>query len=249
MLVNRIIFILITFAMMIILSILIKNTVIAGGITFVTVIIGYLIVAYMRSKRRLNLFEESCDPQAFIEATEKQKLITGRNPKINSLLNIDLAAGHIIKGEFNKSKEILLSIDKSNLSVKNGTLLVYTINLISCLYELGEVSAAEKLFETQVPLLPPVNRGMRLSMKILVAERLFILNRYEESKEQFAQLLEEKLSKRRRLGILYILAQIEEKAGDMASAKEKYREVEDNGNKLWIAVKSQDRLKSLQSKV
>ena len=248
MLVNRIVLIVITFILMITLSLLIKNTVIAGIITFVLVIISYLIIAYIRVKRRLSLLEENCDPQAFIEATEKQMLITGRKPKINSYLSIDLAAGLISMGEFHKATELLLNIDKSHLSVKNGTLLVYTINLIVALYELGEISKAEELFEKQIPLLPPVNRGMRLSMKILVAERLFFLNRYEESREQFMELLNEKLSKRKRLGILHTLAQIDEKTGEIVSALEKYKEVVKDGNKLWIATEARRQLEEISKK-
>jgi len=220
MLVNRISFIIITFVMMITLSVLLKNTVIAGGITFVVVIVGYIIIGYIRSKKRLNLIEENCDPLAFIEATEKQRLITGKSPKINAYLNIDKSAGLILMGEFEKAKEVLLSIDKSYLSLKNGTLLVYTINLMSCLYELGEISYAEELFETQIPLLPPVNQRMALAMKLIIAERFFFLNRYEESKEKFQQLLQEKISKRVSLGILYRLAQIDEKTGNIVSAQE-----------------------------
>ncbi|WP_427340814.1 tetratricopeptide repeat protein [Caloranaerobacter sp. DY30410] len=245
MLVNRISFIIVTFVMMITLFIFTKNIILAGGVTFITVIAGYIVIAYMRNKKRLKLLEENCDPKAFLEATEKQMDITGKNPKIKTYLTIDKAAGLILMGEFQKAKEVLLSIEKSYLSVKNGTLLAYTINLISCLYELGEISYAEELFETQIPILPPVNQRMTLAMKLLVAERFFFLNRYEESKEKFQQLLSEKISKCIRLGILYRLAQIDEKTGDIVSAQKKYKEVSDNGNKLWIAIQAQKHLKRI----
>lgn len=245
MLVNRISFIIVTFVMMITLFIFTKNIILAGGVTFITVIAGYIVIAYMRNKKRLKLLEENCDPKAFLEATEKQMDITGKNPKIKTYLTIDKAAGLILMGEFQKAKEVLLSIEKSYLSVKNGTLLAYTINLISCLYELGEISYAEELFETQIPILPPVNRRMTLAMKLLVAERFFFLNRYEESREKFQQLLSEKISKCIRLGILYRLAQIDEKTGDIVSAQKKYKEVSDNGNKLWIAIQAQKHLKRI----
>ncbi|QZY55951.1 tetratricopeptide repeat protein [Crassaminicella profunda] len=242
MLVNRISFIIVTLLIMITLSICTKNTVLAGGITFITVVVGYIIIAFIRSKKRLNILEENCDPKAFIEATKKQMEITGKNPKIKAYLTIDQAAGLILMGEFQKAKEILLSTPKSYLSVKNGTLLVYTINLISCLYELGEVDDAEELYETQVPLLPPVNQRMRIAMKLLIAERFFFLNKYEESKEQFQQLLKEKISKRRKLSILYRLAQIDEKNGNLIAAQKKYKEVAENGNHLGIAIQAQKHL-------
>jgi tetratricopeptide (TPR) repeat protein len=240
MLINRIKFIVVTFIMMITLSILLRNTVIAGIITFTAMIVGYIIISYIRSKKRLNLLEEQCDPHAFIEATERQRNITGRNPRINAYLDIDKAAGLILTGQFQEAKQVLYSIDKSKLSVKNGTLLVYTVNLISCLYELGEFSDAEELFETQIPILPPVNQRMTLAMELLIAERFFFLNRYEESKEKFYQMLNQKISKRIRLCILYRLGKIDEKAGNIASAREKYTEVAAHGNKLWIAAQAKD---------
>ncbi|MCY6370598.1 tetratricopeptide repeat protein [Clostridium ganghwense] len=242
MLVNRIKFIIITFIIMITLLILTNNPIISGGITFTIIMVGYIIIAYIRGKKRLNLIEENCDPQAFIEATEKQRSITGKNPKINTYLNIDEAVGLILHGEFQKAKEALLSIDKSYLSLKNGTLLVYTINLISCLYELGEISYAEEIFETQIPILSPVNPRMKLAMKLLVAERLFFLNRYEESKEKIQPLLSEKISKRIKVSILYKLAQIDEKNGEFESAQRRYKKVVDEGNKLWIAIQAKQNL-------
>ena len=239
MLVNRTYFIITTFLMMIVLSILLKDVITAGIITWVVSVAGYIIIGYIRNKKRLRLLEEMCDPQAFIEATERQRKITGKDRKINACLDVDRSAGLILMGKFQEAKEVLLSINKSYLSNINGILLAYTINLMSCLYELGEIDEAEALFETQVPLLSPVNRPLRLAMKSLAADRLFFLNRYEESGEKFRQLLREKISKRVRLGILYRLAQIDQKAGDMRSAEKKFKEVADNGNQLWIAAQAQ----------
>jgi len=122
---------------------------------------------------------------------------------------------------------------------------VYTINLISCLYELGEISYAEELFETQIHILPPLNERMTLSMKVLVAERLFFLNKYEESRERFQQLLREKSTKRKELYRLYRLAQIDEKTGNTVSTKKKYKEVSNRGNKLWVAIQAQKQLKEI----
>lgn len=245
MLVNRIGFIAITFFMMLALSLLLDNTFIAGSITFVTVIIGYIIISYTRSKKRLNLLEEDCDPEGFLGATEKQRNIVGKNPKLDNYLNIDRSVGFIETGEFQKAKEILLSVDKSYLAEKNGTLLVYTINLITSLYELGEISYAEELYEKHILALKPTSERIALSIKMLDGERLFFLSKYEESKEKFEKILEGKISKRARLSITYRLAQIDEKMGDLISAKKKYKEVLDNGNKLWIAKEAEKHLKEI----
>lgn len=243
MLVKRINLIITTFIIMLILSALIDNVVIAGGITFLIIIIGYIFIANKRSRKRLNLLKKYCDPYKFLNATEEQQKITGKNPKINAYLNIDKSVAFILMGNFQQAKEVLLSIDKSYLSNKSGTLLLYTINLISCLYELGELSDAEELFETQIPILAPVNKRMNLAVNLLIAERFFFLNRYKESKEKFEEILSnEKLDKCTRLSILYTLAQIDKQNGDLISARNKYKEILDNGNKLYIAVKSKEYL-------
>lgn len=242
MLVNRVALMIITFALMIILLIAKIHPVTAGIITFSIVMTGYLIISLMRSKSRLNLLDVNCDPQAFLERTEKQRTITGKNPKLNEYLNIDKAAGLITMGEFEKAKEILESINKNRLSSKNGTLLAYTINLILCLYELGDITHAEEIFETQIPVLPPVSPAMTLAVKMLVAERFFFLGRYNESQDHYNELLNQKISKRIRMDILYRLAQINEKSGDIQAAKEKFNEVASHGNKLWIADRSRQKL-------
>jgi tetratricopeptide (TPR) repeat protein len=143
------------------------------------------------------------------------------------------------------AKEVLLAIDPSKLSVKNSALLVYTINFIVCLYELGEIERAEKIYESEMPILPAVTKVMALAVKILVAERFFFLGRYEESREHYQQALNEKLSKRRHLSILYRLAQIDEKSGDRLAAQQKYKKVADNGNKLWIATQAKKYLEHI----
>ena len=167
--------------------------------------------------------------------------ITGRNSKINTYFDIDRAAGLITLGRFSEAKEILLSIDKNKLSRKNDALLVFTINLMLCFYELGEITCAEELFETQLPTLPPINPRIVIAVNVLVAERFFYLKRYDESREQFNKMLNQKLSRRTRLGILYCLAQMDEQEGNIEAAMVNYNQVAREGNKLWIAQRARER--------
>lgn len=243
MLVNRFIFITVTAIIMIALLAIQFHPLLAAAITIFLAMSGYIIISYIRSKKRLSLLEEECDPEAFLERTEEQRAITGRNSRYNTYFDIDRAAGLITLGRFEEAKEILLSVDGSRLSRKNDTLLVYTINLILCFYELGEVTRAEELFETQIPTLPPINTRIVLAVNVLVGERFFFLGRYDESCKHFNGLLSQKLSKRTRIGIIYYLAQVEEKMGNITAAWEKYRQVAQEGNKLWIAEKAREKCK------
>jgi len=233
----------VTFAVMAILMLLGLKVIPAAIITFLTVVSIYIIIAVTSNKRRLSLLDEKCDPEEFLAATEKQKQVMKKeDPKIEAYLDINRAVAFISMGRFDEAKKILLLIDKEALSHKNGSLFAYTVNLIVCYYELGEIDSAEELFETQMPVLPPVNKRMELFAKILVAERLFFLKRYGESREHFERLLnEKKLSKRSRLEILYRLAQMDELDGNAEAAFKKYKKIADYGNKLWIAEKAREK--------
>ena len=235
MFINNLILMIITAIIMIFLMLMNIQPLLAAAITVLIVMIGYISIAFIRAKKRLNLLDYECDPEAFLERTEKQRAITGKNPKFNAYFDIDRAAGLITLGRFEEAKEILLSIDTSKLSSKNNSLLIYTINLMMCFYELGEINRAEELFETQIPGLPPINQRVLFAINQLVAERFFYLKRYNESREQFNKILNQKLTKRNRLEVLYFLAQMDEQEGNKEAAMDKYNQIANEGNKLWIA--------------
>ncbi|PKM55706.1 conserved protein of unknown function [Petrocella atlantisensis] len=247
MLVNRIYFIFVTFFTMITFSLLLDNPILAGVITLILISTGYIVIALFRNKKRLHLLEDLCDPKAFIEATEHQRGITGKDPKINAYLNVDHSAGLILLGKYHEAKDRLLSIDPKYLSPKNGTLLIYNINLISCYYGLGDVTEADNLYEAKMPLLSPINSKLTLYTKLLIAERFYIHGKLLESKEKYKACLEEKVSLRQRLCILYSLAQIDEKLEDLKAAQIKYEEVAKLGNQLWVAKDAQQKLQVLSS--
>lgn len=210
--------------------------------TVLIVLAMYAAISIISHKKRISLLDDECNPEKFLYRTEKQQEITGKNPRAKAYLDIDRSAAMIASGNLEEAKEILLSIDKNLLSYKNGSLLVYTINLISCLYELGETERAEELFESQMPTLSPITKRMMLQVNMLMAERFFFLKKYGESREHFKRLWKEKLSKRKRLEILYRLAQMDELEGKTEDALKKYKKVADNGNKLWIAAKAREKL-------
>lgn len=241
MLVNRNWYMAITFVMMLILSFITKNIFVSGFVTFMIMVLGYVLIAY----QRLNLLEGDCNPEAFLAVVEKQMLNAGKNNKMKAYQMINKAAALITMGEFAMAKQVLLEVDKSFLSMKNATLIIYHINLALCLYELGELEAAQTIYETELRSYTPNRKAMTVTVEIFMAERLFFLGRYDESKELFWKVLEKKLTKRRHLSILYRLAQIDEVLGDRKTAKDKYHEVADNGNKLWIAIQAKKNLEGL----
>ncbi len=235
---RRIGLIIITLIIMAGLISLTDNVVLSAVATWVAVIAAYVATGMVRQRKRLKRLEEECDPNAFFEATERQLEITGKNKKIHAYLQIDLAVGEILMGECQAALDRLLAIDPHMLSDRNGSRFAYTVNLIECYYELGETEKAEALFEQEVPTLSPVNQRMKLSTQALMAERLFYLKRFEESQAQFGALLEEKISRRMRLSILFLLAEMHEQMGEWEAACPMYREVAEKGNRLAIAYES-----------
>jgi len=234
--------ILITMVSMIILILLLDNVFIAGIINFVVLFFGYYLIFFLKASNYINLKDEKCDPLKFLEANEKIKKMAEKYPKIKFISDINQAVGFILLGEFEKAKEILLMIDKTDIFKSSINILTYNINLITCLYELGETPKAEEIYESEISTLPTDNKRINKISEIIKAERLYFLNRLEESKEKFHQIQIVKHSKRSRIEILYRLAQIDEKMGNTELANAQYAEVAEKGNELWIAKQAKIKL-------
>lgn len=227
--------------MLIILTLLLDNPFLSG----IIVLIFYFSIVIIRVISIKRLLEEKCDPQSFLDAIEKQKGLIFKKSMYNTQININIAAGLIALGHFDKAKEILLNCNMSHLIKNNGIYFAYYINLITCLFELGEVTYADELFLKHILNFPTSNSRIKLAKKLLEADRLFHLSKFDESKILYENLLKNKMSKMDRLYSQYKISQIYEINGDLVTSKKKYKLVLDNGNKLWIAKQSQDKIEKL----
>ncbi len=86
-----------------------------------------------------------------------------------------------------------------------------------------------------MPLLSVDDLHVQLTKEVLLAERAFFLEQYEESKALILPLIERPLKNRTRLTLIYRLAQMAELEGDTESAKDYYNQVAEGANKLQIA--------------
>lgn len=195
----------------------------------------YLAVSILRSVRMGQILNEQCDPEKYLAGIRKQKERMRRKPKLIALLSVNEAAAYMLLGDFAAAKQCLAKIPEENLSDKNGSLFVHTINTILCHYELGEVEEGERLYEMKLPLLTLPGKRNKLQVQLLMGERLYYLHRYDECYRHMAELLDIELTRRQQLGLLYRMAQIEASRGDYELAFKKYRKVARFGNKLWIA--------------
>ena len=195
----------------------------------------YMAVSILRSARIGRILNEHCDPVRYLEKIKRQKERMKRKPKLIALLSVNEAAAYMLLGDYAAAKEIMTNISKEYLSDKNGSLLIYTINSILYHYELEEEEEANRLYETQLPLLILPGKRNKLWVQILIGERLYYLRRYDECYQHMTELLDIELTKRQYLGILYRLAQIDAIRGNYESAFKKYRKIARFGNLLWIA--------------
>lgn len=229
------------FTIIIIIALLMTglNPLIAWILTVILVMTLYLVISLYRHKKRINLLDEDCDPEAFLAQTAKQRKITGRNKRVNTFFDIDEAAGLMCLGKYQEAASILESVDKSRLSTKNGIQLVYYINLIGCYYELGEKEKAEELFDNKISTLSPINKRLVTATEIVIIERYYANEDYQHAKEKLSLLLKNPyISKRQKLSLLYILGLINKQEGNIEDAHKNFQYVIDNGNKLAIVEKS-----------
>ena len=84
---------------------------------------------------------------------------------------------------------------------------------------LGDIEAAECVYEQVLPLLSVDDMHVQLTKAVMLAERAFFLEQFEESKSLIAPLIERPLKNRTKLTLVYRLAQIAELEGDLEAAR------------------------------
>jgi tetratricopeptide (TPR) repeat protein len=214
-------------------------------IVFVILLIANYITGYMIATLQRKALDSDCDPERFLRMIDQQEKRRGKEPRIACRIAINRSAGHISLGNFQTAREYLEGIDTSYLSEKDGSFLIYTINLILCLYELGELEKAENLYETNLVKLCPLGKRLQRSVEILIGERYYYLGKHDLSYEHLNKLRKFDLEKRQYLGILFRLAQMEILKGETEQAIKKLNKIEKLGNKLWIVKSSKEILKNI----
>ena len=75
---------------------------------------------------------------------------------------------------------------------------------------------------------------------------------HENDNEKMIEILNEALkkskTKRQNLGFKYLLATYKEKIGEIQEAMELYKEVIENGNKLYIVQEAKEKLENIENK-
>lgn len=246
---NRMTMGLLAFLMMVGLLAMGLNYIVAGVITIVAVMLFNGGRNYNVYKDRSELLQTECDPEAFLKMTAELRAQSSNNAKMKSYLEIDEAVGQMTLGNFEAAKAILLSVDEQKLPTKYHIDLIHKMNLMYCHYELGEIEEAEFVYEDILPLLSVDDLHVQLTKEVLLAERAFFLGEYAESRVLIEPLMARALKKRTVLSLIYRLAQMAEIDGDMETAQKHYEQVAAEGNGLWIAAQSRNKLEAMASHV
>lgn len=209
----------------------------AGTIALSTIITMLILFAIDISQdyKRLSVLNDECDPERFLKLiNKKDKDILFKKSNMARAHAINKSTAYFLMGEPQKALDLLKSINIE--SIKNGNVKwVYTVNIMACYYEIGNIEQAQKLYNEVLTKIPVNNKMSNLSLKIEEAEYAFYSNKYEDSKEKILQILNDKVNNRLRVYLTYYLAQCEEALGNVGKAMEYYLQVSEQGNKLWIA--------------
>ena len=228
-----------------ILSYLKVNLILILLITIIVLFSFEITFLVIRNNKIRNVLDLDCDPERYLELMDKQERRYKKNERGLTYLDINRSAAYLSLGDVRKAKEYLDGVNTSLLSEKNGSYYVYTINRILCLYELEQTEEAEKLYSTELVRLSPLDKRLKKSAEILIGERYYYLNRYQESHEYLKKLLNIDLEKRKYLGVLFRLAQMDIMKGEREAAAVKYKKIAKYGNKLWIAKAAGEALKEI----
>lgn len=212
---------------------------------FILLFINYA-AAFIIAARQRKVLDTDCDPQRFLKMMDRVEKRRGKEPKVATRIAVNRGAGYICLGKYQIAKEYLEGLDTKYLSEKDGSFLIYSINLAICYYELGELEKAEQLYETNLIKLSPMGKRTRRSVEILIGERYYYLGKYELCYEHLDKLRSMDLEKRQYLGILFRLAQIELARGETEQAIKKLKKIEKLGNQLWVVEGSRELLEKLQ---
>lgn len=207
-------------------------------------ILSFLLYYFGASYHLVQIINKHCDPLR--HNNRVLSLQKSFYPSFQDEFRVYYAVGLSTLGEFEKSKEVLYQINLDKYKKVKFFNAMYYINLVSNHLYLGELSIAEQLFQDHLSDLNINHKGVLLALKITSAEFSFYREDYSTSRQILSELLSQKLNNYSRINCTFLLAQIDEKEGKLSEAVEKYQLVADQGNTLYFAKLSKEKIQMLQ---
>ena len=197
----------------------------------------------------MNVLDRELDPEKFIELTENE-YNRNKNKKYRNYMKLNLAAGYSSAGKIETAYEKLKEVDLSKKLYRERNKILYYYNEALILNVLGKKEEATEIYNKELSEeIENIGKRKKDSEIYNLVKALEGMLFHGNDNEKMIEILNEALKKlkikRQKLGFKYLLATYKEKAGKIEEAIELYKEVAENGNKLYIVQEAREKLKKL----
>ena len=197
----------------------------------------------------MNVLDNELDPEKFIELTENE-YNKNKNKKYRNYMKLNLSAGYSSAGKIETAYEKLKEVDLSKKLYRERNKILYYYNEALILNVLGKKEEATEIYNKELSEeIEKIGKRKKDSEIYNLIKSLEGMLFHENDNEKMIEILNEALkktkTKRQNLGLKHLLAAYKEKAGKIEQAIELYKEVAENGNKLYIVQEAREKLKKL----
>ena len=201
----------------------------------------------------MNVLDKELDPEKFIELTENE-YNKNKNKRYRNYMKLNLSAGYSSVGKIETAYEKLKEVDLSKKLYRERDKILYYYNEALFLITLGKKEAATEIYNKYLSEeIEKIRNNKKLCEiycgLVKVLEGMLF---HENDNEKMIKILNEALKKtkikRQKLGFKHLLAIYKEKTGKIEEARELYKEVIENGNKLYIVQEAKEKLENIENK-
>lgn len=197
----------------------------------------------------MNVLDNELDPEKFIELTENE-YNKNKNKKYRNYMKLNLSAGYSSAGKIETAYEKLKEVDLSKKLYRERNKILYYYNEALILNVLGKKEEATEIYNKElseeIEKIGKRKKDSEIYNLVKVLEGMLF---HENDNEKMIEILNEALkktkTKRQNLGLKHLLAAYKEKAGKIEEAIELYKEVAENGNKLYIVQEAKEKLENI----
>ena len=197
----------------------------------------------------MNILDNELDPEKFIELTENE-YNKNKNKKYRNYMKLNLSAGYSSAGEIETAYEKLKEVDLSKKLYRERNKILYYYNEALILNVLGKKEEATEIYNKELSEeIEKIEKRKKNSEIYNLVKALEGMLFHQNDNVKMIEILNEALkktkTKRQKLGFKYLLATYKEKAGEIQEAMELYKEVIENGNKLYIVQEAKEKLENI----
>ena len=197
----------------------------------------------------MNVLDNELDPEKFIELTENE-YNKNKNKKYRNYMKLNLSAGYSSAGKIETAYEKLKEVDLSKKLYRERNKILYYYNEALILNVLGKKEEATEIYNKELSEeIEKIGKRKKDSEIYNLVKALEGMLFHENDNEKMIEILNEALkktkTKRQNLGFKYLLATYKEKTGEIQEAMELYKEVIENGNKLYIVQEAKEKLENI----